>query len=184
MAAHERKRAVGTASGAGLADEIGKRSPFESPQQEAFLNLVRTSSRLAEPFDRLFKSFGLSQPLYNMLRILRGHHLADDGTGESESAASGLSVHQIAGQMLTREPDMTRLIDRLVKLGAVERRRSETDRRVVLVCLTEEGLGLTERVTPAVQRLHREQFAGLSEKDLGELNRLLVAARDRGTGTQ
>lgn len=150
----------------GLAGEIGKRRPFDSPEEEAYLNLLRTRERLVEPFDALFRREGLSEAKYNALRILRGR------------GGPGVPSQQIAGDMVTRQPDITRLIDRLEADGFVERDRDPDDRRRVIVRLTGAGRAKVDALDAPLRDLHRRQFAGLSGDDLHELNRLLVAARE------
>src|SRR5437867_12720314 len=113
-----------------LKDEIKKKKPFDNPAEEAYLNLLRTTTMLAADFERLFKQAGLSEPQYNVLRILRG--AGGGGTG------LGLPCLEIASRMITRVPDITRLVDRLEAAGLVERSRTSEDRRVVLVKRSEE----------------------------------------------
>ena len=148
-----------------LQAELKKRDPFESLEQEALLNLLRTTDQLQCEFTRLFTSQGLSGPQYNVLRILRG-------AGEV-----GLPCLEIAGQMITRMPDITRLVDRLETAGFVERARTESDRRVVLVKITSAGNELLARLDQPVRELHKKLMAHLSEAELQELSRLLTKAR-------
>jgi DNA-binding MarR family transcriptional regulator len=151
-----------------LKDEIKKKKPFESPAEEAYLNLLRTTTVLAADFERLFKDAGLSEPQYNVLRILRGA-----GPG-----GAGLPCLEIASRMITRVPDITRLVDRLEAAGLVERARTSEDRRVVLVKITAKGL---EAIAPFDERLveiHRRQMGHMTHKELDELSRLLVKARE------
>lgn len=150
---------------AALKNELKQTRGFQSPEQEAFLNLQRTNSLLISPFVRKVKEFGLSLPLYNILRILRGQR------------GQGLSCGQISERMVTRDPDVTRLIDRLEKRGLVERERSTSDRRVVLISIHQDGLDLLEKLDEPMSALHRESLGHLSRADLKELNRLLVLAR-------
>jgi DNA-binding MarR family transcriptional regulator len=150
----------------GLAGEIGKRRPFESQEEEAYLNLLRTMERLARPIDALFRREGLSEAKYNALRILRGR------------AGAGVPSQQIADDMVTRHPDITRLIDRLETDGLVERDRDPDDRRRVIVRLTSAGRAKVDALDAPLRELHLRQFAGLSREDLHDLNRLLVAARE------
>src|SRR5215217_6492725 len=110
-----------------LQHEIQKRNPFDAPEQEVALNLARTADHLDVEFARLFKRRGLTAPQYNVLRILRG-------------AGTELPCLEIAGRMISHLPDITRLVDRLEGAGLVERRRTEADRRLVLVRITEPGL--------------------------------------------
>ena len=151
-----------------LQEEINKRHPFECPEQEATLNLVRTMDHLGQEFARLFHEHGLSGPQYNVLRILRG------------VGGAGLPCGEIAGQMVTHMPDITRLVDRLEAAGLVERRRTEEDRRVVLVTITPAGLDVLARLDRPVLDLHRRQLGHLTRAELAELNRLLVKARRPG----
>lgn len=158
---------VGPADGVprSLADEVGKKGPFDSPAQEAFLNIVRTQEALATEFEQFFKEHGLSSSQYNALRILRGH------------APEPLACSAIAREMVTREPDITRLIDRLERAGLAKRQRCSEDRRVVRVRITEQALELLGRIDDEVHALHRRQLAHMSEDQLAELNRLLFVAR-------
>lgn len=154
-----------------LAKEIGKREPFDAATQEACLNILRTSDRIASAFDRLLKQYGLSRPQYNVLRILRGN-------------GRGLSCREVADQMITADPDVTRLVDRLVEAGYAERRRSDADRRVVLVGLTIDGAKLLKRLDAPVSREHDELLGHMTVEELDHLNRLLVIARSpRTAGT-
>lgn len=152
-------------SSLGLQQEIGKKRPFEQPEEEAGLNLVRTVDFVRLPFDRLFAEHGLSDPQYNVLRILRGH------------GGEGLPCTEIGTQMLTRMPDITRLVDRLEQAGLVERRRTPTDRRVVMVRITHQGLEILARLDEPVNALHRQTLGHLTRAELTELNRLLVKVR-------
>src|SRR5690554_2208580 len=118
-----------TTSGSVLQRELRKQQPFESLEHEVSLNLMRSEDFLQAPFAELFRQFGISGPQYNVLRILRGHGRA-------------LPSLEIAAQMVTRVPDITRLVDRLEAAGLVERHRTPEDRRVVLVQITQKGLDL------------------------------------------
>ena len=92
----------------GLQDEIKKRNPFDSPEQEVALNLARTADRHHGEFARLFKGHGITGAQYNVLRILRG-------------AGEALPCQEISGRMIAQLPDITRLVDRLEDAGLVER---------------------------------------------------------------
>lgn len=157
-------------SGRSLADEIGKKHPFESPEQEAYLNILRSAACLGTEFERLFRAHGLSEATYNALRILRGHHRPDPGE-------SGVPSQTIGKQLITNVPDVTRLVDRLVEAGLVERCRVEHDRRVVMVKITRAGLDLLGKLDKPVRELHARQLGHLSRKELDQLSRLLVKAR-------
>ncbi len=148
-----------------LQQELRKKHPFASLEQEASLNLVRTQDHLHHAFARLLGGHGISGAQYNVLRILRGH------------GGTGLPCQEIAAQTVTRTPDITRLVDRLEEAGLVERARTAADRRVVLVKITRAGTDLLGRLDQPVLDLHRELLGHLSRAELAELNRLLVKAR-------
>jgi DNA-binding MarR family transcriptional regulator len=148
-----------------LQHELGKREPFNVPEQEAALNLVRTQDYLSQEFDRLFGEHGISAPQYNVLRILRG------------MGGDGVCCQEVAGRMITRMPDITRLVDRLEQAGLVRRARTAQDRRMVLVRITEAGQKLLAGLDKPVVELHRSLLGHLSAAELKEFNRLLVKAR-------
>ncbi len=156
-----------------LQHELGKRRPFDHPEQEAFLNLMRTQSVLASPFDRLFEEHGISASGFNILRILRGAREA--------GLEHGKPCHAIGEQMVARVPDVTRLVDRLEKAGLVARHRCTKDRRVVYVAITNAGLELLARLDGPTLELHRAQLGHMTPAELQELSRLLTLAR-AGTG--
>jgi len=147
-----------------LQHEIKKKKPFDLPEQEAFLNLIRTATALQADAERLFKEKGLSAATYNVLRILRGH-------------GTKLPSLAIADQLITRVPDITRLVDRLEKSGLILRERCKEDRRIVHVSITPKGLALLAQLDEPVRTMHRRQLAHMSKKDLAELSRLLEQAR-------
>lgn len=136
----------------------------ELPEQQAFVNLARTFDRLRHAFTALFKGYGITEPQYNVLRILRG-------------AREGLPCSQIGERMIQRVPDVTRLLDRLETGGFVTRHRDGADRRVVLTTITKAGLDVLARLDRPVLELHRKTLGHMSERDLQQLNRLLVKAR-------
>jgi DNA-binding MarR family transcriptional regulator len=151
-----------------LQIELHKKNPFDSPEQEACLNLVRTLDHIQQDCSRLFEEHDISGPQYNVLRILRGN------------GGDGLPCQEIVRQMVTRMPDITRLVDRLVEAALVERCRTDEDRRVVLVKITRAGLKLLDGLDQPILDLHKRQLGHLSRAELAELNRLLVKARRPG----
>lgn len=152
-----------------LKDEIGKRRPFDSAEQEAYLNILRTHSVLECEISRLFKSKGLSEATYNALRILRGE--------QANGAAAGIPCQLIGERLITRVPDVTRLIDRLEEAGLAKRSRTDADRRIVLVGITKKGLQLLEQLDKPLSDIHKKQFKHMAAAELVELNRLLSKAR-------
>ncbi len=148
-----------------LQDEIKKRNPFDSPEEEATLNLARTADRLFAEGARLLKEHGITGSQYNVLRILRGEGKA-------------LPCLEIASRMITQLPDITRLVDRLEAAGLVVRSRTPEDRRVVLIRITDAGLRLLGQLDEPIKEMHRRQLGHLTREELAELNRLLVKARN------
>lgn len=122
-----------------LKDEIKQKRPFTSVQQEVILAIARTADLLAVPLTEVLRGSGLSASQYNVLRILRG------------SAPDGLACGEISERMVRRDPDLTRLLDRLEARGFVERTRSTSDRRVVLATITGEALQLLATLDPEVE---------------------------------
>jgi len=148
-----------------LQKQLKKKHPFEVPQEEVNLNIQRTYGVLMGPIGKLLKDHKLSAPLYNILRILRG------------VGGYGLPCSQIGERMVTREPDVTRLVDKLVQAGWVKRERSEEDRRVVSVSLTASGKKLVGKLDEPMMELHRQTLGHLTKAEVKEFNRLLVKAR-------
>jgi DNA-binding MarR family transcriptional regulator len=157
-----RKKTIDPADG--LSGELQKRTVFDDPRQEAYLNLARTHSLLAGAFAKLFREHGISDPQYNALRILRGQ-------------GKPMHIHQIAERMVAEQTDISRLIVRLDKAGWVKRDPCAQDRRVVWIDLTPKGRALLKKLERPVERLHQSQFQQLTKKELGILNELLFKAR-------
>jgi len=151
---------------ASLRKEIGKKKPFDCPEQEAYLSIMRTASILSGTFERLFKDYGLTEAMYNALRILRG------------SGERGAMCLEIGEQLVSRVPDVTRLVDRLEKAGLAERVRSTTDRRVIFVKITKKGRDSLAKLDAPVLRTHKEQMGHVGRGDLAQLSKLLVKARE------
>jgi len=141
--------------------------PLRTLEQTVFLQIQKTADALMGEVADLLKPVGLSPTQYNVLRVLRA------------AGPDGLPCGRIAGRMLTREPDMTRLLDRLQKRGLIARGRDPTDRRVVLGRITSKGLKMLEGLDEPVLELHRRQLRHLGRKSLRELADLLQNARRR-----
>ena len=138
---------------------------FDSPQQEAYLNLWRTYDRLRLIEDALFERFELTAQQYNALRLLKAAH-------PKKVATLGL-----AGRLVSRAPDITRLVDKLVDRGLVERERPADNRRVVNVGITEAGLTLLHELAGAVRECHERQLGHMDEAEMRTLIELLRKAR-------
>jgi DNA-binding MarR family transcriptional regulator len=137
-----------------------------SAEESAFLELLRTTDMLSRRFAQLLKAEELSSTQYNVLRILRG-------------APEGLPCGEIGNRMITRDPDITRLLDRLEKRGLASRCRETKDRRMVLTRITDEGLALLARLDEPVQEIHHEQLGHLGRERLQALVELARAARSK-----
>ncbi|MDB4951059.1 MAG: transcriptional regulator, MarR family [Gemmatimonadetes bacterium] len=146
--------------------ELKQSKPVGSVEQEAFLNLLRTSNALMAGLSELLKAHDLTQTQYNVLRILRG-------AGEP-----GLTAGEVGDRMITRDPDVTRLLDRLEKRGLVERWRCGQDRRVVRTRITAAGLAVVDPLDAPVLDLHARQLHHLGPERLDALIGLLEAARE------
>jgi DNA-binding MarR family transcriptional regulator len=138
---------------------------FDSLEQEAYLNLWRTYDRLRGEEDALFGQFDLTAQQYNALRLLRGEN------------PGSLATLTLASRLVSRAPDITRLIDKLVVRGLVERHRPPTNRRVVELRITQVGLELLRRLDEPVRECHRRQLGALSPEQLRTLIILLREAR-------
>ena len=151
-----------------LQQDLKQKKPFRSLQQEAYLSVVRTSTSLTDAMEDLVKARGISATQYNVLRILRG------------SGPEGLCRNALRDRMLTRMPDMTRLLDRMEEAGLVVRVREGDDRRMVMTRITEQGRRLLDELDAPVMALHRKQMKHLTDAQLRSLSDLLTLVRDGG----
>lgn len=143
---------------------------FDSLEQEAFLNLWRTYDRLHLIEEELFGRFELTPQQYNALRLLRGE-------GDNKLATLAL-----ASRLVSRAPDITRLLDKLEERGLIERERPPDNRRMVLIGLTERGRNLLDQLDEEVRATHAKQLGHLSPEQLGDFISLLKAARQPHEG--
>jgi len=135
-------------------------------EEVAFVDLLRTCDLLSRPLAQLLKSEDLSATQYNVLRILRG-------------SPEGLTCGEIASRMITRDPDITRLLDRLEKRGLISRWREARDRRVVMAKITADGLKVLARLDESVEETHRKQLGHMGKEKLRALAALLNDARSQ-----
>lgn len=148
-----------------IQKQIKQRKPFRRSEDEAYLNLQRTADALMQGLAATLKPAGLSPTQYNVLRILRG------------AGPDGLACREIAERMITRDPDVTRLLDRLEERGLITRMRDRADRRVITTRITEKGGRLLNDLDEPVAQLHAEQLRHLGDQRLRSLITLLEAAR-------
>lgn len=151
-----------------LRDELRQRRPFASPEQEAHLNVVRTAAVLSDAFEQVVRPAGLTLAQYNTLRILRG------------AGADGLCRNELRERLVTRMPDVTRMLDRLEEAGLVLRERTDADRRLVRTRITGPGLDLLAGLDAAVDAEHRRRLGHLTADELQTLSGLLTRARQGG----
>jgi DNA-binding MarR family transcriptional regulator len=151
-----------------LRAEIKQGKPFAGPEEELFVSVLRLADQLTRGVADVVKPFGLTPTQYNILRILRG------------AGKAGLACGEIGERMITRDPDITRLLDRLSDRGLVERGRDSGDRRVVLSRITREGVRLLAPLDALMEALHRQQLAHVGKTRLGALLDGLEVARRGG----
>jgi len=147
--------------------EIKRKKPFRGREEEAFVNLLRTADALLQGVAETLKPLGLSPTQYNVLRILRG------------AKAKGLSCREIGERMITRDPDVTRLLDRLEDRGLAARTRSREDRRVITTHITDHGLQILGKLEEPIGDLHTRQLGHLKARQLCTLIELLEQTRNK-----
>lgn len=146
--------------------EIHQTKPFHSLEEEVYIAIRLTSQLMEEPWARYLRGTArISPSQYNLLRILRG------------AGVEGRTMREVAERMINRDPDVTRLADRTVKLGLARRMRDSEDRRVVKLFITERGLELLARLDEAVHVFLKQALGGLGPKRLRALRDLLGEAR-------
>ena len=147
-----------------LQRELKKKRPFESPEQEVILNVMRTNDQFQNRFGRLFREYGLTSSQYNVLRILRGE-------------GKPMPCLEVGDRMIQVVPAITGLIDRLRNQELVSRERCTEDRRVVFIEITKKALILLKRMDEPVNQLHKRLVGHMTRSELKELSHLLGKAR-------
>ena len=148
----------------GMGELLGRRllqSRFEGPHHEALLAVMLANAAIDAMLDEVFEGSGITQPQYNVLRILNGVFPGAHPRGE------------IARRMVRRAPDLTRMLDRLVRQGYVERARGQHDHRQSLARITESGRGLLEKLRPKIQHMNQILARRMSQDDARRLADLL-----------
>lgn len=148
-----------------LADSIecGPDSSDKSPEEKAFLAVLRSADRMEMQLEDMLKPHGLSSTQYNALRILRG------------AGAQGLACREVGERMINRDPDITRLLDRMSRSGLISRGHDRKDRRVIRVRITASGLALLKTIDPHIGKFHLELLGHMGAERLKSLVRLLDA---------
>jgi DNA-binding MarR family transcriptional regulator len=135
--------------------------PAEQLEAQLFVAVLKTADSLSQQAEQLIKSVGLTSAQYNVLRILRG------------AEPEGLPCRAIGERMISRDPDMTRMLDRMEKRELITRNRETTDRRVVKTRITQEGVKLLKKLDQPVRELHKAQFQHMRTARLKTLSELL-----------
>jgi len=155
----------------GLQAEIKQTRPFSGPAQEAYLSLLRTADKLQTSVESELKKYGLTGTQYNALRILRG------------AGAEGLPCSEIGERMITHDPDITRLLNRLQERGLAERARCKKDRRVIYGKITPEGLKLLKEIDAPLEKFGHELLGHVRAAELRKLIDLLeIVRRGKNSG--
>lgn len=150
---------------AGLLEEIKQTKPFASKEEEVYLNLQRTAEALRWSVAETLKPYDLTASQYNVLRILRG------------AGADGVKCSEISERLVTKDSDITRLLDRLIRRKLVTRERDERDRRAIVARITVEGLTLLAELDEPIRQASTRQLGHLGADLLEQFNALLVLAR-------
>lgn len=157
---------------AALKQEIAQERPFASVEEEALLNVMRTSDCLHRVFQRRTRRWGITSTQYNVLRILRGAH------------PQGLTCSAIGDRMITAVPDITRLLSRMKALKLIRQQRDKHDRRVVWTQISAAGLNLLSKMDDEITRMPLEIIGHFKREELAEFIRLLELARKNCNDTQ
>ena len=153
--------------GTKLQKELKQTRPFVSREEEVYLNIQRTAEMLWSGVNETFKQVDLTPTQYNVLRILRG------------AGGQGVSCSEVSERLVTKDSDITRLLDRLETRGLISRERETRDRRVIITRITDEGLRLLAGLDKPIAECHRRQLGHMGEKRLATLSKLLEDARNR-----
>jgi DNA-binding MarR family transcriptional regulator len=148
-----------------LKEEIAQQRPFSSIEEEALLNVMRTSDCLHRAMQRRTRHWGVTSTQYNVLRILRG------------AQPQGLTCSAIGERMITAVPDITRLLARMKALKLIRQQRDKRDRRVVWTQISPSGLELLRRMDGEISQIPVELLGHLNREELAEFIRLLELAR-------
>ena len=149
-----------------LQEELKQRKPFASLEEEVYLNILRTAEALTWGLAETLKGADLTPAQYNVLRILRG------------AGQEGATCGQISERMVTKDSDITRLLERLDARGLIRRSRDGQDRRFITVRITAAGLRLLGGLDEPIAECHRRQIGHLGKDRLASLGKLLEVTRE------
>lgn len=149
-----------------LRDELKMSKPFKSVEEEAILSIARTAAVIEHSGAEALKPFNLTITQYNVLRILRG------------AGGNGLCRNEVGERLVTKVPDVTRLLDRMEAAGLIIRHRGSEDRRFVATRITDKGLELLDKIDRELPAIHARQVGHVSQKRLRELISMLQDVRN------
>lgn len=152
---------------ANLQAEIKQTKPFASPIDEALVSVLRTAAVLEHHLTEVLKPYGITHTQYNVLRILRG------------AGRAGLCGREVAERMVSKVPDISRLLDRMEEIQLIDRERDPGDRRHVTARISSKGLRMLEKTTPELAAVERTRFAGLEPERVKLLIESLAQIRER-----
>jgi DNA-binding MarR family transcriptional regulator len=153
--------------GTQLQKELKQTKPFASREEEVYLNIQLTAERLWWGVNETLKQADLTHTQYNVLRILRG------------AGQAGASCNEISERLVTKDSDITRLLNRLEARGLISRQREMKDRRVIITRISHGGLRLLAGLDKPIERCHRKHLGHLGDKQLATLSKLLEAVRGK-----
>ena len=151
-----------------LQSEIKQSKPFPRPSAEAFLSILRTAAVLDHHLGEVLRPHGVTTTQYNVLRILRG------------AGRQGLCGREIAERLVSKVPDVSRLLDRMEDLGLILRERDPDDRRHVTARISDKGLRLLDKTSPALEAVETARFGRLSVEAIDALIDALSDVRNSG----
>jgi MarR family transcriptional regulator, organic hydroperoxide resistance regulator len=149
-----------------ILKELQQSKPFIRIEEEVFLNVQRTADAMSQEVLDVLKPFGLSVTQYNVLRILRG------------AGDNGLTCKELGSRMITRDPDITRLLDRLERRNLLTRSRAKEDRRFMAIRITGEGRALLQELDEPMSRKQVELMRQMSRDQLGNAIEILEQLRE------
>jgi DNA-binding MarR family transcriptional regulator len=137
-----------------LQAEIKQSKPFPRRSSEALLSVLRTAALLEHQLNEILRPYGITELQYNVLRILRG------------AGPGGLCGREVSERLISKVPDVSRLLDRMEGMRLLRRERDATDRRHVTARITPGGLRMLDETTPELEAFERERFGHLNAERL------------------
>lgn len=149
-----------------VLEELIKTKPIKDPYERSFLNIMYTGNWILTRINHTLKPFDITEPQYNVLRILRGQH------------GNAMSLFEIQDRMIQKMSNVSRLIDKLLEKGYVVRKECKLNRRKVDILITQKGLDILDEVNPALEKNFKEMSSNLSDDEAALLAKLLDQLRN------